>query len=109
MNLVHCEDFKSFNLSVGDYFKRYFIGHYSPAGNHFFAYAIKDKVVDWLDPSRCPTETRPSRSSTSRGICRNTKLEITTSSRAAASCPALIDRAQVSTGLVPGLSQRSDN
>ena len=54
MNLVHCEDFKSFNLSAGDYFKRYFIGHYSAAGNHFFAYAIKDKVVDWLDPKPLP-------------------------------------------------------
>ena len=54
MNLVHCEDFKSFNLSVGDYFKRYFIGHYNPAGNHFFAYAIKDRVVDWLDPKPLP-------------------------------------------------------
>ena len=54
MNLVHCEDFKSFNLSVGDYFKRYFIGHYSPAGNHFFAYAINDRVVDWLDPKPLP-------------------------------------------------------
>jgi hypothetical protein len=30
--------------------KRYYIGHYSPAGNHFFAYSIKDKIVDWLDP-----------------------------------------------------------
>jgi len=54
MNLVHCEDFKSFNLSVGDYFKRYFIGHYNPAGNHFFAYALKDRVVDWLDPKPLP-------------------------------------------------------
>ncbi|MBM4088834.1 MAG: hypothetical protein FJ276_05295 [Planctomycetes bacterium] len=54
MNLVHREDYKSFNLSVADYFKRYFIGHYSPAGNHFFAYAIKDTVVDWLDPKPLP-------------------------------------------------------
>ena len=54
MNLVHCEDFKSFNLSPGDYFKRYFIGHYSPAGNHFFAYSLKDRVVDWLDPKPLP-------------------------------------------------------
>ncbi len=54
MNLVHGEDFKSFNLSVDGYFKRYFIGHYSPAGNHFFAYAIKDVVVDWLDPKPLP-------------------------------------------------------
>lgn len=50
MNVVHAEDFSSFNLSVDDYFKRYFIGHYSPAGNHFFAFSIKDKVVNWLDP-----------------------------------------------------------
>lgn len=50
MNLLHVEDFKSFNLSVNDYFKRYFIGHYNPAGNHFFAYSIKDRIVEWLDP-----------------------------------------------------------
>jgi len=50
INLVHVEDFKSFNLSVDDYFKRYFIGHYSPVGNHFFAYSIKDRIIKWLDP-----------------------------------------------------------
>jgi hypothetical protein len=47
---VHLEDFKSFKIPIEDYLKRYFIGHYSPAGNHFFAYAIKDSVVNWLDP-----------------------------------------------------------
>lgn len=31
-----------------------FIGHYNPAGNHFFAYAIKKTVVDWLDPKPLP-------------------------------------------------------
>ena len=50
MNLVHVEDYKSFNLSLDEYMKRYLIGHYSPTGNHFFAFAIKDEVVDWLDP-----------------------------------------------------------
>ena len=50
MNLVHVEDFRSFDLSINDYFKRYFIGHYNPAGNHFFAYSIKDRIVGWLDP-----------------------------------------------------------
>jgi hypothetical protein len=50
MNRAHLEDYKSFNLSVEDYMKRYYIGHYSPAGNHFFAYSIKDTIVDWLDP-----------------------------------------------------------
>jgi len=50
MNLMHVEDFKSFDLSINDYFKRYFVGHYNPAGNHFFAYSIKDRIVEWLDP-----------------------------------------------------------
>jgi len=50
MNEVHLEDFKNFNLSLDDYMKRYFIGHYSPAGNHFFAFSIKNNIVDWLDP-----------------------------------------------------------
>jgi hypothetical protein len=50
MNLVHWEDYKSFDLSVDDYMKRYYIGHYSPSGNHFFAYALKNTIVEWLDP-----------------------------------------------------------
>jgi len=50
MNLVHVEDYKSFRVPFDEYTKRYFNGHYSPAGNHFFAYAIKDKVVGWLEP-----------------------------------------------------------
>ncbi|MBM3211090.1 hypothetical protein FJZ33_02655 [Candidatus Poribacteria bacterium] len=50
MNLAHLEDYRSFNLSVEDYMKRYYIGHYNPSGNHFFAYSIKDMIVNWLDP-----------------------------------------------------------
>ena len=50
MNQVHVEDYKQFNLSWDDYMKRYFIGHYKPSGNHFFAYSIKDKIIDWLEP-----------------------------------------------------------
>jgi len=50
MNVVHAEDFKKFNLSIDEYMRRYFIGHYNPAGNHFFAYSLKDTMVDWLDP-----------------------------------------------------------
>ena len=50
MNLVHVHDYKTSNQSFPDYRKRYFIGHYNPAGNHFFAYSIKNKLVDWLDP-----------------------------------------------------------
>tara|TARA_R110000868_G_C10673532_1_gene746846 strand:- start:35 stop:820 length:786 start_codon:yes stop_codon:yes gene_type:complete len=50
MNKVHLDDFKKFNLSLDEYMERYFIGHYTPSGNHFFAYSIKDKIVEWLDP-----------------------------------------------------------
>ena len=59
MNRVHAEDFKSFNLSLAEYRRRYFIGHYSPAGNHFFAFSIKDTIVDWLDPKPITYRDRP--------------------------------------------------
>jgi hypothetical protein len=50
MNVVHVEDYKNFSVPFEQYTKRYFIGHYSPSGNHFFAYSIKNMMVDWLDP-----------------------------------------------------------
>jgi hypothetical protein len=50
MNLAHVEDYKDFNISLDKYMKRYFIGHYNPAGNHFFAFSIRDTIVNWLDP-----------------------------------------------------------
>ncbi len=50
MNEVHVRDFRDFRLSLEDYLKRYFVGHYSPAGNHFFAHAIAPEIVRWLDP-----------------------------------------------------------
>lgn len=50
MNRVHAEDYKAFNLSLDEYYQRYFIGHYNPMGNHFFAFSIKPRIVEWLDP-----------------------------------------------------------
>jgi len=50
MNEVHLRDFQKYRVSFDEYRKQYFIGHYNPAGNHFFAYSIKDKIVPWLDP-----------------------------------------------------------
>ena len=49
-NLEHFKDYQDFNLSVDDYFKRYFIGHYSPIGNHFFAYKLKPYLLEMLEP-----------------------------------------------------------
>jgi hypothetical protein len=50
MNEVQLRDFQNQRLPYQEYMKQYFIGHYNPRGNHFFAYAIKNKVVQWLDP-----------------------------------------------------------
>jgi hypothetical protein len=46
----HVEDFKAYRCSVPEYLDRLYVGHYDPRGNHFFAFAIKDEVVAWLDP-----------------------------------------------------------
>ncbi|RZK60766.1 MAG: hypothetical protein EOO91_00175 [Pedobacter sp.] len=50
MNLIHVADFKKFNLNLKDYYGRYLLGHYNPTGNHFFAYSIKDKIIQLLSP-----------------------------------------------------------
>lgn len=47
----HMDDYANFGISPEEYAKRFYIGHYSPAGNNFFAYAIKDELVKWLDPN----------------------------------------------------------
>jgi hypothetical protein len=58
MNDVQLRDYRQSHLSFGAYMKQYFIGHYNPMGNHFFAYAIKGRVAQWLDP-RPVTYRRP--------------------------------------------------
>ena len=47
---LHKQDYAQFRATPHEYAQRYYIGHYNPMGNHFFAYAIKDAVVAWLDP-----------------------------------------------------------
>ena len=54
----HVADFEFFRCSPEEYVSRYYIGdygpypygHYSPRGNHFFAFAVKDALVEWLNP-----------------------------------------------------------
>jgi hypothetical protein len=47
---MHVEDYAAYRCSPGEYAARLFVGHYNPRGNHFFAFAIKDAVVAWLEP-----------------------------------------------------------
>jgi len=46
----HVADYAAFRPDPAAYVKRYYIGHYNPLGNHFFAFAIKDDLLAWLDP-----------------------------------------------------------
>ncbi|MGQ0633294.1 MAG: hypothetical protein ACT4QC_01680 [Planctomycetaceae bacterium] len=46
----HVAEFKTFRLSPKEYVDRYYIGHYNPVGNNFFAYAVKNEILAWLDP-----------------------------------------------------------
>lgn len=71
MNLVHVEDYKNFRIPLDQYMKRYFIGHYNPAGNHFFAFAIKDTIIDWLDPKPITYQTDEGRWNVFEGYLTN--------------------------------------
>jgi len=51
---AHLADFARSKDDVDSYIKRYYIGHYSPAGNVFCAMALKDALVEWLDPAPLP-------------------------------------------------------
>ncbi len=50
MNEVQLRDFARYRVPFDEYRRLYFVGHYNPRGNHFFAYSIKDRIVSWLDP-----------------------------------------------------------
>jgi hypothetical protein len=51
---THAKDFLHYNLDMKDYIDKYFIGHYNPLGNFFCAFALKDKLVEMLDPKPFP-------------------------------------------------------
>jgi len=52
------EDYKAYGLSCDDYLWRFYVpapggggfGHFGPYGNHWYAFSIKDEVVNFLDP-----------------------------------------------------------
>jgi len=50
---AHAQDYKKYNLTPPEYLVNYFIwgcGHYNPKGNHFFAYDLKNSLLNWLNP-----------------------------------------------------------
>ncbi|MHC4394380.1 MAG: SGNH/GDSL hydrolase family protein [Planctomycetota bacterium] len=47
-------DYKRYKAGADSYLEPYYNGHHSPAGNFFTAWAIKDRLVEWLDPPPLP-------------------------------------------------------
>jgi hypothetical protein len=47
-------DYRQFEVDINTYLKRYYIGHHNPAGNFFTAWAIKNQIVEWLEPTPAP-------------------------------------------------------
>lgn len=47
---AHMADFTEYNVPIERYLQRHFIGYYTPLGNHFCAFAMKNKVLEMLNP-----------------------------------------------------------
>jgi hypothetical protein len=47
----HVTDYSRFKPGVREYLDRYFIGHYSAAGNAFYAAAVRDSLLEMLQPT----------------------------------------------------------
>src|SRR5262249_10554871 len=43
-------DYQQSKTSIPEYINRYFVGHYNPQGNFFYAFALKDRIVGMLQP-----------------------------------------------------------
>jgi hypothetical protein len=56
---AHLGDFAKYKIDVKNYLAQYYIGHYNPRGNHFCAFAIKDRLVEMLDPKPVPYRKDP--------------------------------------------------
>ena len=46
----HLEAFRRMKVSVEEYLKTFYIGHYTPWGNFFLADLLKSIVAQWLEP-----------------------------------------------------------
>jgi hypothetical protein len=61
MNAVHQREYQQAGGTYHEYLSRYMVGgdgHYNPRGNHFFAYTLKDKLLELLDPKPLPYQDR---------------------------------------------------
>jgi len=47
---AHLDDYAKYKIKPEEYLQQYYIGHYNPRGNFFLAWALKDKLVETLNP-----------------------------------------------------------
>ena len=50
----HARNLEMWKMDATAYRKKYFIGHYSPAGNHFVAETLLKPLVEMMDPKPAP-------------------------------------------------------
>ena len=48
------EDYERYSCSIDEYLERLYIGHHTPRGNFFFAWASREWLVEALDPKPIP-------------------------------------------------------
>jgi hypothetical protein len=51
---VFAADYRRYKVDAGQYLAPFYNGHHSPRGNFFTAWALKDTIVQWLDPRPLP-------------------------------------------------------
>jgi hypothetical protein len=54
MRDVFAADYRKYKIDVDQYLAPFYNGHHTPRGNFFTAWAIKDRVVQWLNPKPLP-------------------------------------------------------
>ena len=54
MRHAFAAEYQSFNGDLNSFLAPYYIGHHTPRGNFFTAWAIKDTIAKWLSPKPTP-------------------------------------------------------
>ncbi len=54
MRDVFAADYRKFKIDIDEYLAPFYNGHHTPRGNFFTAWAIKDRITEWLDPKPSP-------------------------------------------------------
>ena len=54
MRDIFAADYRKYKIDIDQYLAPFYNGHHTPRGNFFTAWAIKSRVIQWLDPKPLP-------------------------------------------------------